>query len=85
MDCGNDEIYVVNLSDAKPIQLTDEIEANTQATWSPDGSLIAFVSERNRNPPNTGEIYIMNVEGSSQINLTKSQANDGFHVWGAAG
>ncbi|MBE3114579.1 MAG: PD40 domain-containing protein [Actinobacteria bacterium] len=46
------------------------------ACFSPDGSNIAFVSDRDGN----GEIYIMNIDGSEQVNLTNNPAEDIFHL-----
>ena len=40
--------------------------------WSPDGARIAFQSNRHGN----NEIYVMNADGSNQINLTNNPARD---------
>jgi len=45
--------------------------------WSPDGSKIAFISDRDGD----FEIYIMNAAGSGQIRLTRSQGDDVFPAW----
>ena len=45
--------------------------------WSPDGSKIAFGSNRDGND----EIYVMNADGSGQVNLTNSPAFDYAPVW----
>ncbi|MCK4394724.1 PD40 domain-containing protein, partial [Candidatus Bipolaricaulota bacterium] len=44
---------------------------------SPDGSKIAFTSDRDGNP----EIYVMNADGTNQQRLTNSLATDGSPVW----
>ena len=41
-------------------------------SFSPDGTKIVFMSERDGNY----EIYIMNADGSGQINLTNNTADD---------
>ena len=46
-------------------------------TWSPDGSWIAFQSDRDGDD----EIYVMDADGSSQINLTNNPADDGWPSW----
>jgi Tol biopolymer transport system component len=45
---------------------------NRFASFSPDGSKIAFVSERDI----TSEIWVMNSDGSSKIQLTGGEAED---------
>ena len=45
------------------------------------GNLIAFVSDRDGN----AEIYVMNVDGSNQTNLTNNSAHDGFPAWSPDG
>ena len=47
------------------------------ACFSPDGSKIAFESSRDGNT----EIYVMNKDGSSLINLTNNIANDWSPTW----
>ena len=45
--------------------------------WSPDDSSIVFVSDRDGNK----EIYLMDADGSCQVNLTNNPANDWGSVW----
>jgi Tol biopolymer transport system component len=45
--------------------------------WSPDGRRIAFEQ--------SGDIYAINVDGSSQTNLTTNPADDTFPVWSPDG
>ncbi|MHB1377003.1 MAG: TolB family protein, partial [Candidatus Humimicrobiaceae bacterium] len=50
--------------------------------WSPDGKMISFQSDRDGN----GEIYVMNADGTGQINLTKDPAaDDGEPFWSPDG
>ena len=46
--------------------------------WSPDGSKIAFVSLRDQT---FEEIYIMNSDGTGQVNITNSDGYDGMADW----
>ena len=48
-----------------------------QPTWSPDGSHIAFGSNRDGNQ----EIYVMNADGSGQARLTNGSALDEAPAW----
>ena len=45
--------------------------------WSPDGSRIAFTSDRDGNL----EIYVMNADGSGLTNLTNNPAEDLMAAW----
>jgi TolB protein len=51
---------------------------NSFPRWSPDGSKIAFESERDGDH----EVYVMNSDGSNQRNVSKSsETNDLFPTW----
>jgi Tol biopolymer transport system component len=49
--------------------------------WSPDGKLIAFVSNRDGND----EIYVMNADGSNQRRLTDTPSSDSEPNWSPDG
>lgn len=70
-----DEIYVVDPQGQTVTRLTyNAWEWDKHPTWSPDGSQIAFYSNRE-----TGrrQIWVMNADGSNPRNLT----NDEFENW----
>jgi Tol biopolymer transport system component len=48
-----------------------------QPVWSPDGTKIAFVTDRDHN----SEIYVMNADGSNQMRLTNLSAEDITPDW----
>jgi TolB protein len=54
--------------------LTDTPDYEAEPSFSPDGSKIIFISERDDG--NTGHIYIMNADGSSQKQLTNTPHYD---------
>ncbi len=69
----------MNIDGSGQIRLTNNSAYDWAPCFSPDGSKIAFASDRDGN----WEIYIMNVDGSGQVNLTNNQASDaypGFHL-----
>jgi hypothetical protein len=69
----DDEIFVMNPDGSNPVNLTN-VADDTDSTpaWSPDGSKIAFVTNRDGNH----EIYLMNADGSGQTRLTTNSADD---------
>src|SRR6266496_4349583 len=46
---GNVEIYIMNANGSGQTRLTSNPAVDAQAAWSPDGSKIAFASERDGN------------------------------------
>jgi Tol biopolymer transport system component len=70
-DQGNLMIYVMNAdgSDPRPV-MEEQPKLNWRPTWSPDGSQLLFVS--NRDGPNDMNIYRVNVDGSELTNMTES-------------
>ncbi|MBU7016414.1 MAG: PD40 domain-containing protein, partial [Theionarchaea archaeon] len=49
--------------------------------WSPDGKKIAFCSEKSGN----WEIYVIDADGSNQVNLTNNPAHDMDPTWSPDG
>src|SRR5215510_1312858 len=60
---GNPEIYVMNADGTNQVRLTFNSVFDGDATFSPGGEKIAFMSTRDGG---NGEIYIMHADGSSQ-------------------
>ncbi|MCH7783488.1 PD40 domain-containing protein, partial [candidate division KSB1 bacterium] len=62
-------------------RLTNNPASEGYPTISPNGSTIAFDSNRNGN----FDIYIMNIDGTDQIRLTDNPANDVSASWSPDG
>jgi len=62
-------------------QITFEPSYESQPAWSPDGSKIAFVSDRDGNK----EIYVMDANGSGQQRLTYNSCDDIEPDWSPDG
>ena len=60
------EILVVPATGGAAKRLTDNLVADIDPVWSPDGTRIAFASDRS----GSYQIYTMNADGSSVIAVT---------------
>ena len=70
---GSDwEIYAMNADGSNPVNLTNNPAMDSLPAFSPDGTKIAFASDRDGN----NEIYVMNADGSNQTRLTNNPAVD---------
>ena len=71
---GRWELFWTSLDGGRVQRLTEPMDRGRSPAWSPDGSKIAFISERNKN----GEIYIVNQDGLGwkQLTFTKGEEDD---------
>jgi len=80
-----DGIYVMNADGQSAARLTSNSASASygQAAWSPDGTRIAFKSERDG--IGNAEIYVMSADGSGVSRLTNNPAFDGRPAWSPDG
>jgi len=89
------DIYVMNADGSNATNLTKSIAVkdrgafNDWPTWSPDGTRIAFVSDREGQPLDFGlpykfawQIYVMDADGSNVTRITNNNYADGSPNWG---
>jgi len=75
------DIYVRNPGATLPVNVTNNVANDVLPAWSPDGTAIAFVSNRSGDD----EIYLMRPDGSGVTNLTNNPTGDSFPAWSADG
>jgi Tol biopolymer transport system component len=66
---GQHEIYTMNANGTAQVNISNNAATDTGPSWSPDGTKIAFQSNRDGG---ASEIYVMNSDGSNQTRLTFS-------------
>ena len=67
----------MNADGAACTRLTSSSAEDEAATWSSDGSQLAFASNRDGDY----DIYVMNADGSGQVALTNNTAQDRWPLW----
>ncbi len=70
-----------NLSQLTKLTAATDTASASDPAFSPDGSRIAFVSQRDGNP----EIYVMNADGTGVTRVTSDPQSDGRPAFGADG
>lgn len=85
---GNGNIYVMNDNGRNVRQLTHSSFRDSEPTWSPDGSQIAFMRDIHSAGAGKGqqyEVFIMNADGSNLQNVTQHPASEGNVGWSPDG
>jgi Tol biopolymer transport system component len=78
----NNEILVVSSAGGAPTRLTRNAASDSNPTWSANGKLIAFESNRRgRHRLEDSDVYVMRADGSGVRELTFSNAFDGDPAW----
>lgn len=83
-----DHLYVFDLGTKASVQVTSGPGDDASPAWSPDGRLLAFVSNRTANPDanqNTDVFVVEPVAGAAPRALTTSPGSDGSPSWSPDG
>ena len=78
---STEDVYMVNADGSGLTRLTTNPAHDFDPTLSPDGTLIAFRSERDGN----NEVYVMNADGSEQEDVSSDPAEDWGPTWSPDG
>jgi Tol biopolymer transport system component len=68
---GNFEIHTINPDGSDLVRLTNSAEAESYPTWSPDGRMIAFISQT---PAGARAIFRMNEDGTNKVQITTTRS-----------
>ena len=80
-DFSNVEIYSMNPDGSGVTRLTNDPANDFEPAWSPDGSRIAFTSNRSSNL----DVWVMNADGTGVTQLTTNAADDFEPAWSPDG
>ncbi|MBV9210664.1 MAG: PD40 domain-containing protein, partial [Acidobacteria bacterium] len=75
------DIWVMNTDGTNQTNLNNDGSFDKEPAWSPDGSKIAFTSNRDGNY----ELYVMNADGSNLLRLTNQAGDDRFATYSPDG
>jgi len=75
------DIFLINVDGSGLRKITSDSRANFYRTWSPDGSRLAFSSNRDGD----WDIYVMNADGSDVRQLVDSPGLDDKPHWSPDG
>ena len=68
--CYKGDIYVVPSTGGQAVQLTSQSSYETQPVWSPDGTMLAFASDRKGN----FDVFVIPATGGQPKRLTRNSA-----------
>jgi TolB protein len=78
---GNTDIVILDVETGRVRRITDSNCINTDPTWNPAGTTLAFTSDRQGGP----QIFLMEEDGSNVRRLTQEGTYNGSPVWSPSG
>ena len=78
---GNSDIIVLDMQTGRVRKLTDGGFINTEPSWNPAGTQIAFTSDREGGP----QVYLMEADGSNVRRLTVEGSYNASPAWSPNG
>jgi TolB protein len=83
-ELGGFNIFMMDVANRKPIQLTKDSGVNENPWWAPDNLHIVYSSKRGNSRSNATQIYTMTADGQNVRKLT-SEGNNMQPVWVSGG
>lgn len=81
---GNREIYSMHADGSDQVNLTNDPADDYDPVWSPDGTQIAFVSNRSNGEEGGQHIFVMDADGSNLARIS-TQGDSQFPDWSPEG
>ena len=78
---GKLELFIMNLKDRKPVQITANGAANFGPYWHPDGRHIIFSSNMDDPKGRNFDLYLINVDTGQTERITRYDGFDGFPMF----
>ncbi len=78
---GNSDVVVLDVASGRVRRLTDSNCINTEPSWNPAGTQIAFTSDREGTP----QVYLMEDDGSNVRKLTREGNYNASPAWSPNG
>jgi TolB protein len=78
---GKLELFIMNLEDRKPIQLTDNGAANFGPYWHPGGRHIIFSSNLQNPEGRNFDLYLIDIDSRETRRITRYEGFDGFPMF----
>jgi TolB protein len=78
---GKLELFIMKLSERKPIQITDNGAANFGPYWHPDGEHIIFSSNMDDPKGRNFDLFLVNVNTRKTERITSYEGFDGFPMF----
>ena len=78
---GQLELYIMNLQERKPIQLTDNGAANFGPYWHPDGKHIIFSSNLHNPDGRNFDLFLIDIDSRDIERVTHYDGFDGFPMF----